>query len=466
MTKHSRLLRTPPLSFSSFLLLWSSSTFLLLENQHRLLFVVEATGYIQEPYHLPFGYSFDAVYGPPNWSQVDITGNEWQSYINHEFHHLDRTTKNICHSKRRPSPINLVANQVCEDAHEILTRKIRPDDCTLQNLQFSITPHTLRADFPWDDSTCTRPTVDLPNGYPFTWIAHHVEVHLRAEHVLDGRRYDGELQMYHLGREDQRRELSVISVMLDASAQEDEPKLQEYIDQWETLAHRIEQNCRDRQEQEQLKNGTRKVQEHLFTSSTSNTQQQHDFNLTSILYKNQGHITRALDLDEYKYSRAATEVQDTTGSLTTSNFETASSSTAALSPSTTASTTGTPPTSPVGPLAPRRKMFPYDIWPTIHFYRYRGSLTSPPCTEFVSWRVLDEPLRISRRQYKALARLLTSYINEEDDCHNGSGKGRGAATSSTGETYRPLQELNKEYQNLTHCTEEDFTFRMYPPDQV
>ena len=36
--------------------------------------------------------------------------------------------------------------------------------------------------------------------------------------------------------------------------------------------------------------------------------------------------------------------------------------------------------------------------PTIYFYRYEGSLTEPPCTEFVTWFVADEPMRISHEQ--------------------------------------------------------------------
>ncbi|HEV8632112.1 MAG TPA: carbonic anhydrase family protein [Thermoanaerobaculia bacterium] len=39
-------------------------------------------------------------------------------------------------------------------------------------------------------------------------------------------------------------------------------------------------------------------------------------------------------------------------------------------------------------------------------YRYAGSLTTPPCTERVSWLVMASPIQVSRTQISALARAL------------------------------------------------------------
>ncbi|MCB4761661.1 MAG: carbonic anhydrase family protein, partial [Sulfurovum sp.] len=35
-----------------------------------------------------------------------------------------------------------------------------------------------------------------------------------------------------------------------------------------------------------------------------------------------------------------------------------------------------------------------------HYYRFNGSLTTPPCTEGVRWFVLKEPLVVSKEQIK------------------------------------------------------------------
>lgn len=73
------------------------------------------------------------------------------------------------------------------------------------------------------------------------------------------------------------------------------------------------------------------------------------------------------------------------------------------------------------------------------------------------WRVLDEPLKISRKQFKQLGKILNSF--RYDDCRKGS-----VTDPLTGENMRPLQVLNDEKQEVTHCTSEDFTFWMYKPD--
>ena len=147
----------------------------------------------EPPYHLPFDYDPFSTTGPPRWGEVNVTGNYWMKFVGKNQIDLD-IAGNECDSIRRPSPLNLVANDKCRDNHEILTRQIRDTDCKFHHLNFTITPHTLAATFPSNDRHCERPTIDLPNGYPYRWDAHRIEIHLRAEHVLDGRRYDGELQ--------------------------------------------------------------------------------------------------------------------------------------------------------------------------------------------------------------------------------------------------------------------------------
>jgi len=48
------------------------------------------------------------------------------------------------------------------------------------------------------------------------------------------------------------------------------------------------------------------------------------------------------------------------------------------------------------------KAFPFN-----HFYAsYKGSLTSPPCTEGVKWFVLSSPISASRKQLRSFARLF------------------------------------------------------------
>ena len=43
---------------------------------------------------------------------------------------------------------------------------------------------------------------------------------------------------------------------------------------------------------------------------------------------------------------------------------------------------------------------------TEDFYRYHGSLTTPPCSEIVNWIVMKEPIQVSRRQIKQFVRVV------------------------------------------------------------
>ena len=58
-----------------------------------------------------------------------------------------------------------------------------------------------------------------------------------------------------------------------------------------------------------------------------------------------------------------------------------------------------------------------------NYYRYDGSLTTPPCYESVIWTVLQKPLKISLKQLNAFHQL--------QDGHNRSMKN----------TYRPVHPL-------------------------
>ena len=60
------------------------------------------------------------------------------------------------------------------------------------------------------------------------------------------------------------------------------------------------------------------------------------------------------------------------------------------------------------------------------FYRYLGSLTTPPCAEAVKWTVFDKSQYITERQLEAFRSL---------DLANGLG-------ADIEKNFRPLQDLN------------------------
>ena len=86
--------------------------------------------------------------------------------------------------------------------------------------------------------------------------------------------------------------------------------------------------------------------------------------------------------------------------------------------------------------------------PTYWFYGYDGSLTEPPCTEIVSWFVMDTPMKIAPQQLEQMKNILFSHVNE--DCEKTSVHfGESVA--------RPIQETGD--RQVWQCTRDHF-----PPD--
>jgi carbonic anhydrase len=78
----------------------------------------------------------------------------------------------------------------------------------------------------------------------------------------------------------------------------------------------------------------------------------------------------------------------------------------------------------------------YDlIPPKATIYTYQGSLTTPPCSEIVSWNVVDTPVQLSPRDFNRVIQLVLGYVNPET-CELGS------VANDQGSTSRPLRPVN------------------------
>ena len=365
---------------------------------------------------MEFSYDSSHPYGPDHWGDVDVSegSNDWFPFGERLKVDID-FTDNMCDNEDWPSPINLVSTAECEDSHEILTPRIRDVNCALEDLTFSIEPHTLRAYIPDGDSEeCMRTWIDLPNGFPNKFYIWFIEIRLRGEHIFDGRRFDGEIIFVHGEYPHDKTALAFVSLPLDASSVRDEPKLQLFIDEWQTLHDSINTVCASRHS---LSNMDRR---HKPPQSRAKSRQFYDQVKTLKEYDPEWDYVEEQKLKQHQRRKLQDE-----------NVE----------------------------LVNKPKPFPYDLWPTIWYYRYRGSMTTPPCYNNVEWRIFDEPLKISRKQFKQLASLISSYKN--DDCEPAS------AVSARGDTFRPLQDRNKDIQvSVTHCTIEDFEGMLYEPEDL
>lgn len=66
-----------------------------------------------------------------------------------------------------------------------------------------------------------------------------------------------------------------------------------------------------------------------------------------------------------------------------------------------------------GPAHPLKAAInPADLLPAnMDYYRFSGSLTTPPCTEGVRWLVLQKPIQISAEQIQAFTKILGDTTN-------------------------------------------------------
>ena len=87
---------------------------------------------------------------------------------------------------------------------------------------------------------------------------------------------------------------------------------------------------------------------------------------------------------------------------------------------------------------------------SMYFWAYEGSLTTPPCSEIVQWRIIDTPVQMSKDQFERFRFLL----REGGPCANHSNRrslGKYGAT-------RPLQR-DSSISKVWRCTVDDYMWR-------
>ena len=78
-------------------------------------------------------------------------------------------------------------------------------------------------------------------------------------------------------------------------------------------------------------------------------------------------------------------------------------------------------------------MFPADR----SIYTYSGSLTTPPCSENVSWNVLSTPVEVSSRQIAAFASILKYNARPVQPLNGRAISGQGGSQVSATQTTPP-----------------------------
>jgi carbonic anhydrase len=340
----------------------------------------------KDDYRLWYSYDNSNQAGPANWGDVPSTigWGEWevvrlasaQEPTNSDGLPLIEWDDNQCGKEERPSPIELIPSADCTDTVELTVRKFNDAlDCRhpveLNRRQadeatdeWEITPFSLRYYYPRTEGSCRRPTVRLDGidhisrknteeHFVLLWL----ELHARSEHVIAGKRYDAELQMVHMATS-RPNELVIISVLIEADNTEDHMDFQRFLlDGWQRKATEETETCSKRRE-------LQRQRPHLRGENRNNPgysavlQDYSQLLLNSTLYQ---------DLQENPPLPRNLQGNKCTPDKYGNGCQSAG-------------------------LGPRKRLFPYNLWPSVWYFSYEGSIAAPPCQGNVHWRIIDQPL--------------------------------------------------------------------------
>jgi hypothetical protein len=387
-------------------------------------------------------------------------------------------SNNQCGGVGRQSPIDIRPTGVaCLEHHQIRSRKgdFRVFG-TRDNLDLSIMPSKLRVGVRrrpckhLENPVCSEPDpphADFPHGWPGFSDVLHVDFKFPAEHRIYGRDFDGEMQIYHLNPG--RRRLPVVSVLMKVSEQgeiEDDGDaghneyLQEAIDgfQYEYDSNRakcakasIERENRRLQmgtsngdfqweQQERRCNAARNQTSVAAGDGSFDADEEEEAQGVSLkdCHRNKAKYGGDDDEDNDRTIRELVNASFGGNRKRLEEYATFMEEDSSFA---------------IQKNNHRRRLA--GIWnphheslvPSIYFYGYDGSLTEPPCSEIVSWFVIDEPMTISRNQLEHMKFLLFTNV-DGTTCQSTSVQHRSSVA-------RPIQDTGTNRQ-IWHCTPNEF----------
>ncbi len=311
---------------------------------------------------------------------------------------------NQCGNIGLQSPIDIrLSGVACVEHHQIRTR---PGDFRVTGSAVVKRIESNKLRLVWQrrpcsdllDSRCDEPDpphADFPNGWGGFADMMHVDFKIPAEHRIYGEVFDAEMQIFHL--HSGRKRLPAISVLIRAQPNGHNAYLQTAIDafQHESDLHRAECSGKLRNSRQLVADFHRSVVGEEATQKLINED-----------YQNWAEYSTLLDDPEFQERGKEHDRLLTSGIW---------------------------------------NPFHFDLIPTYWFYGYDGSLTEPPCTEIVSWFVMDTPMIISPEQLDQMKTILFNHV--DSNCVSTS-------VHFNGSVARPIQESAG--RQIWRCTRDDF----------
>ena len=236
------------------------------------------------------------------------------------------------------------------------------------------------------------PHADFPNGWPSFADAVHVDFKIPSEHTIKGVRYDAEMQIFHLHA--RRRRMPTQATMIRATVDGYNWYFEGALKAFEYTYRRDLALCAasQRRERQLLAEAHGNLGDPIANST--------------IDYDTWADFSTDMEAPDYEeYSRQMERMLEG------------------------------------GRWDPHHEM----LVPSIYFYRYEGSITEPPCGEWVSWFITDEPMIISTDQLERMKNVLFNHVDYA--CRRTSVQyGHSVA--------RPLQDLAG--RSVYRCTSADY----------
>ena len=362
------------------------------------------------PAYKMVGNTWSLQYKNNYWAQVQRpdTNYYWDEFGNNGFgawkgilgaHNMDQS---VCGSGTNQSPIDIRKSGVaCVETHQI---RVRPGDFRIEGdkIQKKIEANKLRFIFPrrpcldLTNEQCKEPDppfADFPNGWRGDSDAMHVDFKIPAEHQIYGEEFDAEMQIFHIHPD--RGLIPAISILMKVEKNGHNSIMQEAIDVFQHEFDMDQAQCGRR-----LQEGRKVVSDFHSTIMSTEDENENEY------YQSWGDYSTRLDDPEF-----VKEGEEAQRKLS-------------------------------------EKWHPYhpDLMRTIYFYGYDGSLTEPPCTEIVSWFVMDEPMIIDQNQLNQMKNILFNHVDENCARTSTHYHKRGVA--------RPLQDTNG--RMVWHCNRNHF----------
>ena len=346
--------------------------------------------------------------GVKNWGNVQDAPESryWKQF---DEYIADSLQSNKCNSNsRRQSPIDVSfanARGQCFEYHQIRAKageySIEENIVTKQ-----ILPSKLRFIYPQNydkkaswatvNDVIKGPSADVPKGWGHQLPVTHVDIKVPSEHWMEGKQYIAEYQIFLIqNKEEKQRGAPAVTVLFDLHPENQKNKrFQILLDAFQDVYDRDMAQCRARRRRQRRLGA-------FFGGKRDVSEEEED----------ELDINRSTWLDEPweeedRFQRSLREAERRVQNV--------------------------------------RKFNPWssDIVRTLWFFGYEGSLTEPPCTEFIEWRILDTPALINRKQYWQLKVLLFDHVDK--NCKKTSVHNQGSVA-------RPIQPYNGRLVHRCMC---------------